>query len=322
MNREFKYLIVSFFAIGTFVLSCKQEKDISELSKNVPTKTKQTELNPDEEIIKTTINELLFNAGNYNVLALDAMMSDKAMLGISSLKDGTWSNSEIAINDFFESVEKTERSPYYEIPNDYDIIITEGQLALARADCILYRWGIPQTREVNHFTLIKEKGKWKILNISWTKEDLSNDKKKYDLKMFALGYAQAWCSQRPNFVSSFFADDGELTVNNGEPAKGTLAITDVAKGFMDAFPDMVVSLDSLTTNQDKTKFHWTLTGTNNGASGTGNKVSISGFEEWTLNENGLIQESKGRFDQKEYDRQLKFGTDKKQLLPTSSIING
>ena len=311
MNRKLRFVILSFITIGAFVISCKQEKDNPELSENIPTETKVTELNPDEEKIKTTINELLFNAGNYNVLALDSMMSDKAMLGISSLKDGTWSISEIAINDFFESVEKTERSPYYEIPNDYDIIITEGQLALARADCILYRWGIPQTREVNHFTLIKENEKWKILNISWTKEELSNDKKKYDLEMFARGYAQAWCSQRPNFVSSFFADDGELTVNNGKTAKGTNAITNIAKGFMDAFPDMVVSLDSLTTNQDKTKFHWTLTGTNNGTSGTGNKVNISGFEEWTLNENGLIQESKGSFDNKEYDRQLKFGIDKK-----------
>lgn len=96
---------------------------------------------------------MLFNAGNYNILALDSMMSDKAMLGISSLKDGTWSISEIAINDFFESVEKTERSPYYETPNAYNIIITEGQLALARADCILYGWRIPQTREVNHLHL-------------------------------------------------------------------------------------------------------------------------------------------------------------------------
>ncbi|WP_338359042.1 hypothetical protein [Yeosuana marina] len=68
MNRKFRYLILSFIVIAKSVLSCKQEKDISKLSKNVPTETKQTELNPDEEKIKTTINELLFNAGNYNVL--------------------------------------------------------------------------------------------------------------------------------------------------------------------------------------------------------------------------------------------------------------
>ncbi len=311
MNRKLRYVILSFITISTFIISCKQENDNSELSRNVPTETKTAELNLGEEKIKTAINELLLAAGNYNILALDSMMSDKAMLGISSLKDGTWSNSEIAINDFFESVKTRERSPYYEIPNNYDILITEGQVSLARADCILYRWGIPQTREVNHFTFINENGKWKILNITWTKEELSEDQKKYDLEIFARGYAQAWCSQRPNFVSSFFAENGELIVNDGKPAKGAEAIINVAKGFMETFPDMIVSMDSLTTNKDKIKFYWTLNGTNNAPNGTGNKVNFSGFEEWTLNDDGLIEKSNGSFNEIEYQKQLEFGTNKK-----------
>ena len=310
MKRTFRNVILSLITFSTFIVSCKPKNDNSQLSQNATTKIKAPERNQDEENIKATVNTLLFNAGNYNIIALDSMVSDKAMLGISSLKDGIWSNSEIAINDFFESIKKRERSPYCEIPNDYDILITEGQVALARADCILYRWGIPQTREVNHFTFIKENGKWKILNISWTVINLSEDKKNYDLDIFARGYAQSWCSQRPNFVSSFFAEDGELTVNNGKTAKGTNAITNVAKGFMEVFPDMIVSLDSLTTKSDKTRFYWTLAGTNNRTNGTGNKVKISGFEEWTINDKGLIQKSNGYFDEKEYKRQLEFGTDK------------
>jgi hypothetical protein len=309
MNRKLRYEIISFFIIGTLVLSCAQEKTNVQLSENVSSETKETAQHPDEIKIKKTIKQLLFAAGNYNVVALDSMMSDKAMLGISSLKDGTWSNSEIAINDFFGSIKNQERNPYCEVPINYDIIITAGQIAIARAVCILYRWGIPQTREVNHFTLIKDNGDWKILNISWTKEDLSEEKKKYDLEIFARGYAQAWSSQRQSFVSSFFAEDGELTVNDGKPAKGALAISDVAKGFMDAFPDMIVSLDSLETKSDKTLFYWTLTGTNSGTNGTGNKVSISGIEEWTLNDIGLIQKSEGHFDEEEYKQQIEFGID-------------
>ena len=293
-----------------FIVSCNPKNDNYESSQNATTETKLSEPTLDEKEIKATVEALLFAAGNYNIITLDSMVSDKAMLGISSLNDGTWSNSEIAINDYFESVKKRELSPYCEIPNNYDILITEGQVALARADCILYRWGVPQTREVNHFTLIKENGKWEILNISWTVVELSEDKEKFDLNIFARGYAQAWCSQRPNFVSSFFAEDGELTVNNGKPAKGTKAIINVAKGFMETFPDMIVSMDSLTTKSDKTRFYWSLTGTNDVPNGTGKKVKISGFEEWTLNDDGLIQESKGYFDDKEYEHQLEFGTEK------------
>jgi len=80
------------------------------------------------------------------------------------------------------------------------------------------------------------------------------------------------------------------------------------EGFMDAFPDLTVSMDSLITKSDKTRFYWTLTGTNSVAGGTGNKVKISGFEEWTLSKEGLVQESKGYFNAEEYNRQLNGNT--------------
>jgi hypothetical protein len=79
---------------------------------------------------------------------------------------------------------------------------------------------------------------------------------------------------------------------------------------METFPDLIVSMDSLTNKSDKTRFYWTLTGTNDIPNGTGKKVKISGFEEWIFNDDGLIQESMGFFDAKEYKRQLEFGTNK------------
>lgn len=301
--------MLSFLVLSIFISSCTPKNDKSELSKKAISETKTSMPNPDEEEIKAAINKLLFAAGNYNIQALDSMVSDKAMLGISSLKDGIWSNSEISINEFFASVKERERSPYREIPKEFDIIVTEKQIALARADCILYRWGIPQTREINHFTLIKEKEGWKFLNISWTKYELPEEEKIFDFDNFGHGYAQAWCSKRPNFVASFFAEDGSLMVNNGEPAIGREAIINVAESFMDTFPDLVVRMDSLVTQSDKTRFYWTLTGTNDVPDGTGNKVKISGFEEWIFNKDGLIQESQGHFDDKDYKRQLAPGTD-------------
>lgn len=128
--------------------------------------------------------------------------------------------------------------------------------------------------------------------------------RKNALNSFGKKYADAWSSQRPERVAAFFAPNGILTVNEGTPAIGTREITEVAKGFMDAFPDMIVAMDSLVTRSKKTEFHWTLTGTNTGEGGAGNKVAISGFEEWILNNDGLIQESNGSFDSEDYDRQL------------------
>jgi predicted ester cyclase len=126
-----------------------------------------------------------------------------------------------------------------------------------------------------------------------------------ELDDFASRYAEAWCSQNPENVAAFYAENGSLSVNDGPPAVGRAAITEVAQGFMRTFPDMVVTMDDLSRDSDGTKFHWTLTGTNTGPGGTGKRVRISGYEVWKIDNDGLIGESKGRFDSAEYERQLK-----------------
>jgi uncharacterized protein (TIGR02246 family) len=123
---------------------------------------------------------------------------------------------------------------------------------------------------------------------------------------FAKRYTAAWCSQDPASVAAFFSLNGALSVN-GVPAVGRDAITEVARGFMIAFPDMVLTMDDVAISGDGATYHWTLNGTNTGPGGTGKRVRISGHEEWTFAEDGLIAESQGHFDETEYQHQLKFG---------------
>ena len=110
---------------------------------------------------------------------------------------------------------------------------------------------------------------------------------------------------------AFFAENGSLRVNDGPPAVGHAAIAEVARGFMRDLPDMIVTMDKVESESPDggrsscdADFHWTLTGTNTGPGGTGKRVRISGFELWKLDPDGLIAESKGRFDSAEYERQL------------------
>jgi len=126
---------------------------------------------------------------------------------------------------------------------------------------------------------------------------------------FAKRYAEAWCSQNPESVAAFFAENGSLRVNEGPPAVGRAAIAEVAQGFMRDLPDMIVTMDDVTHETDGTKFHWTLTGTNTGLGGTGKRLRISGYELWKIDEDGFIAESRGHFDSAEYERQLKHGVD-------------
>ena len=155
-----------------------------------------------------------------------------------------------------------------------------------------------------------------------------------ELIKFAQHYAKAWCSQNPENVAAFFAKRGSISINNGSPAVGRAAIAKEAQAFMTTFPDMVVTMDKVTHDEEGTKFHWTLTGTNTGPGGTGKRVRINGYELWKFDNGaggsratwtgkpervgepggesinaGLIAESKGHFDSAEYERQLKHGVD-------------
>ena len=132
-----------------------------------------------------------------------------------------------------------------------------------------------------------------------------SDKSEYD-KMVEFGqrYTEAWNSKVPEQMASFYAEDGTLTVNNGTPAIGRKQLAETAQSYMEAFPDLELTMDSLTVDNGTYRYYWTFKGTNTGPNGTGNKVDFSGYEEWTMNDQGLVQRSIGTYDAEEYQRQL------------------
>ena len=123
------------------------------------------------------------------------------------------------------------------------------------------------------------------------------------IRDFARRYTEAWCSHDPARVADHFAPGGTIAVNDGIPTE----ITEVARSFMTAFPDIQVFMDDVVFTEHGVEYHWTFTGTNTGPGGTGKRVRITGFEEWTFGGDGLIAESHGHYDQAEYDRQLEHG---------------
>lgn len=129
-----------------------------------------------------------------------------------------------------------------------------------------------------------------------------------DLTDFATRYAEAWSNQDPVAFASFYAEDGALRVNDGEPSVGRDAVTETARSFMTAFPDMVVRFVEVRKKDKYVEFHWHWTGTNSGPGGTGNAVDLRGYERWTLDDDGLILESLGHYDEAQYERQLHAGS--------------
>lgn len=127
------------------------------------------------------------------------------------------------------------------------------------------------------------------------------------VKDLAERYTAAWCSQDPASVATFFSPNGSLRVNNADPAVGRSAITEVARDFMTAFPDLKVRMDGLLVESGRAVYRWTLTGVNTGPGGGGHRVRISGYEEWQIGADGLIAESHGHFDAAVFQHQLEHG---------------
>jgi nuclear transport factor 2 (NTF2) superfamily protein len=120
---------------------------------------------------------------------------------------------------------------------------------------------------------------------------------------FARTYTEAWCNHDPAGVAGHYTPGGTIAINGGEPTE----ITEVARSFMSAFPDIQVFVDDVLFKEGTVELHWTFTGTNTGPGGTGKWVRISGFEAWRFGDDGLVAESQGHYDQAEYDRQLEHG---------------
>ena len=63
-------------------------------------------------------------------------------------------------------------------------------------------------------------------------------------------------------------------------------------------------MDDLVLKDDVVEYHWTFTGT---SAETGRWVRIPGYEQWRIGADGLIAESRGHYDQAEYERQVREG---------------
>lgn len=127
------------------------------------------------------------------------------------------------------------------------------------------------------------------------------------MRDFGRRYTEAWCSHDAQAVASFYDMDGRIVINGGEPAVGRAAIVETVQGFFNAFPDLIVKMDTVRTSGTHGVYLWTLEGANTGSGGTGNRVKASGWEYWRFSADGRVVESHGHFDADDYERQLNGG---------------
>jgi len=117
----------------------------------------------------------------------------------------------------------------------------------------------------------------------------------------ASSYAAAWSSNDPTQVAAHFAEDGVTRLNSGEAIQGRAAIaSDYAAPFFRDFPSSSVLMHDFRMSGN----HGLFTGMLVGSGRSGNvPIRLLGWEEWTLNGDGLIQLSLVWFDRDDHARQ-------------------
>nr|CAP48504.1 putative integron gene cassette protein [uncultured bacterium] len=74
----------------------------------------------------------------------------------------------------------------------------------------------------------------------------------------AVRCATAWSSGDPEGMASCYEETGRQSINNGPPAIGREALSEVATSYMVAFPDLQIALDQLLVAGDAAFFVWTV----------------------------------------------------------------
>ena len=116
----------------------------------------------------------------------------------------------------------------------------------------------------------------------------------------AHDYTAAWNSGSAEAVASFYAEDGSIIINNGEPWLGRARVQDMAAGFYADVPDLSLTCDDLRLSGNHAIYVWTFTGHD---AGTGKPLNIRGWEEWEIGPDLKVSASRGWFDAEDYARQ-------------------
>ena len=125
-----------------------------------------------------------------------------------------------------------------------------------------------------------------------------------EVAQMAADYTAAWNSKSAMAVASFYAEDGEIIINSGDPWTGRSRVQEMAAGFYADVPDLTLTCDDIRCSGTHAIFVWTFTGHD---AQTGNPLSVRGWEEWEIGDDLKVNASRGWFDADDFTRQASGG---------------
>ncbi|WP_424969969.1 nuclear transport factor 2 family protein [Dinoroseobacter sp. S76] len=120
------------------------------------------------------------------------------------------------------------------------------------------------------------------------------------LEALARDYTAAWNSGDPNAVAGFYAEEGGIIINRGDPWQGRAKVAEMAAGFFADVPDLSLRCDAIRGAGTHVIYVWTFTGHD---ATSGRPLDVRGWEEWELDADLKVRQSYGWFDAEDYARQ-------------------
>jgi len=122
------------------------------------------------------------------------------------------------------------------------------------------------------------------------------------VQKLAADYTAAWNSGSAGAVASFYAPDGQIIINGGNPWIGRSGVAEMASGFFADVPDLSLVCDAVRCAGSHVAYFWTFTGTH---ASTKSPLRVVGWEEWDIGPDHKISGSHGWYDAEDYERQTK-----------------
>lgn len=115
------------------------------------------------------VETFLTHLGEHQFDRVAADLAPQSVVVVARERDGAWSNSYQTGEQWVGALRRNPNPVTFKEPLSHvTVSVDSDQLAYVRADFQVMRNGAAQSQGVDHFTLTRERGGWKIAAIAYT----------------------------------------------------------------------------------------------------------------------------------------------------------
>jgi SnoaL-like domain len=119
--------------------------------------------------VQRVVEDFLLHLGDHQFDRVEGDLAPNAIVIVTRQRDGGWSNTYQTREEWLSALKRNPNPITFREPiANVEVTVDSDQLAYVRADFQVLRDGVPQSRGVDQFTLVRDGGRWKIAAIAYT----------------------------------------------------------------------------------------------------------------------------------------------------------